>query len=403
MTQYQLLPSLSSEEYESLKSDIEKRGVQVPVEYDEQGNILDGHHRVLACKELGVKDWPRMVRVGMSEEEKRNHVRSLNLLRRHLSEDQMIEQRRAWRADGGTYQEIGDGTGVSLNTAYRQTHDVELFENEKLMGKDGKTRPASYTKKPTSVVVKNNAEARRLQTALDDMDTDQLPAKIMDPKRVVRLAREQAADERAKQVTGDVEQGNVSLWLGDFRERGEEIANESVDLIFTDPPYPLEFLPLWGDLAMFAARVLKPNGMLVAYTGALYLPDVLDQLRRGGLSFWWCGTVLLDGQHSRVHARNISQGSKPLLFFVPGGYTGTTWVEDTWASESMQKDGHDWQQSLGPALYYINKLCPIGGLAVDPFLGSGTTGEAAQRLGRDFIGIEIDPVAFAAAEDRLNG
>ncbi len=33
-------------------ADIAARGVQVPVEYDEHGNILDGHHRVCACQEL---------------------------------------------------------------------------------------------------------------------------------------------------------------------------------------------------------------------------------------------------------------------------------------------------------------------------------------------------------------
>lgn len=84
-TPYQLLPELADDEYVSLKADIAQRGVQVPVEYDELGNILDGHHRVRACEELGIKDWPSLVRGGMSEDEKRRHVRRLNLARRHLS------------------------------------------------------------------------------------------------------------------------------------------------------------------------------------------------------------------------------------------------------------------------------------------------------------------------------
>ena len=53
---YQVMPSLSDAEYESLKSDIAAHGVLVPVEYDEDGNVLDGFHRIKACKEIGIID-----------------------------------------------------------------------------------------------------------------------------------------------------------------------------------------------------------------------------------------------------------------------------------------------------------------------------------------------------------
>ncbi|GIV52238.1 MAG: hypothetical protein KatS3mg038_2759 [Candidatus Kapaibacterium sp.] len=80
-----LLPHLSEEEFEALKADIAQRGVQVPVEYDEHGNILDGHHRVRACHELGIKDWPRIVRVGMTKKRRSSTRLALNLMRRHLT------------------------------------------------------------------------------------------------------------------------------------------------------------------------------------------------------------------------------------------------------------------------------------------------------------------------------
>jgi len=35
--------------------------------------------------------------------------------------------------------------------------------------------------------------------------------------------------------------------------------------------------------------------------------------------------------------------------------------------------------------------CPPGGVVLDPFIGSGTTGQVAQRLGRRWIGFDIDP------------
>jgi len=405
---YQIMRPLTREERETLKDSIRLTGVKSPIEYDERGNVLDGHHRLEICAEFGITDFPRIVRVGMSEEEKIEHIMALNLARRHLTPEDMMEARKERiarvgqaRKQGKSQRAIAEEEGISRAQIRQDLKDSggQGCPPETITGKDGKTYPA---KKPTTILLKDKTEAKRVQVALDQMDTSKLPAKTMDAKRVQRLAREQKAELRAETVTGDVRQGTVSLWLGDFRERGQEIDNESVDLIFTDPPYPLEFLPLWSDLSALASRVLKQNGMLVAYTGALYLPEVIERLNHH-LSFWWCGTVVLDGAHSRVHARNIVQGSKPLLLFVRDGYVGDIWVEDTWDSEGKQKENHDWQQSLGPALYYVDKLCPPGGLVIDPFLGSGTTGVAAQKLGRAFVGIEIDPVAFAAAEDRLNG
>lgn len=38
---------------------------------------------------------------------------------------------------------------------------------------------------------------------------------------------------------------------------------------------------------------------------------------------------------------------------------------------------------------------------VDPFMGSGTTGVAAVELGRDFIGIELDPMYYDVAKERI--
>lgn len=45
--------------------------------------------------------------------------------------------------------------------------------------------------------------------------------------------------------------------------------------------------------------------------------------------------------------------------------------------------------------------CPEGGTVLDPFAGSGTTGAAAKRLGRDFIGCEIDPEYAQIARERI--
>jgi len=402
---YQLFDALTDDEYAALKADIAKRGVLVPIEIDESGAILDGHHRVKAWQELkreGVKvgDYPRIIRAGMSEEQKRNHVRALNMLRRHLSKDQRDEQMRAMRADGAKIEDIARAAGVSIGKAHAATNGILNFkiENER-----GQLRPSAYQKREKPVAMFANTprdEERAKQAAqhLDDAPTD----KILTTNRAARIARENVAQERAQQATGDVITGTARIILGDFRERGIEIADGSVDLIFTDPPYPEESLPLWRDLGAFAARVLKPDGLLLAYTGAMYLPQILNMLGEN-LDYWWTGSIVLDGPHSRVYARQIAQGSKPLLFYVPHGGKPRAWFEDTYRSEGEQKESHDWQQSIGAAIHYIEKMTDAGDLVVDPFLGGGTTGVAAVQTGRVFIGFEIDKVAFVEASERING
>ncbi|MDR1321157.1 MAG: site-specific DNA-methyltransferase [Gracilibacteraceae bacterium] len=47
--------------------------------------------------------------------------------------------------------------------------------------------------------------------------------------------------------------------------------------------------------------------------------------------------------------------------------------------------------------------CPPGGVVLDPFFGSGTTGEAALKLGRRYIGIDLNPGYCRLAEERLKG
>lgn len=51
----------------------------------------------------------------------------------------------------------------------------------------------------------------------------------------------------------------------------------------------------------------------------------------------------------------------------------------------------------------INAGCPIGGIVLDPFFGSGTVGVVASKLDRRFIGIDINADYCRMAESRLSG
>jgi DNA modification methylase len=47
--------------------------------------------------------------------------------------------------------------------------------------------------------------------------------------------------------------------------------------------------------------------------------------------------------------------------------------------------------------------CPPDGVVLDPFFGSGTTAEAALKLGRRYIGVELNPDYCRLAEERVKG
>ncbi|MEK6474601.1 DNA methyltransferase [Bacillus safensis] len=47
--------------------------------------------------------------------------------------------------------------------------------------------------------------------------------------------------------------------------------------------------------------------------------------------------------------------------------------------------------------------CPVDGIVLDPFMGLGTTGIAALKHSRNFIGIELNPEYIKIANKRLNG
>ena len=62
---------------------------------------------------------------------------------------------------------------------------------------------------------------------------------------------------------------------------------------------------------------------------------------------------------------------------------------------------HPTVKPLAVMEWLVRLACPAGGLVLDPFAGSGTTGVVCQRLGRSFLGIEIDPDYHAIARRRI--
>jgi ParB-like chromosome segregation protein Spo0J len=145
---FQVLPPLSAEDYAALKSDIAARGVLVPVEYDEEGNVLDGHHRVQICGELGITTWPKLIRKGLTDTERRTHARQLNLARRHLDQAArrtLIGEELREHPERSNRQ-IASSLGVSHPTVADVRGQMEstgkIYQLKKTVGADGKERPA---------------------------------------------------------------------------------------------------------------------------------------------------------------------------------------------------------------------------------------------------------------------
>ncbi len=404
---YQYLPEMSQEEFGALKADIATHGVLVAIELDEAGLILDGHHRLRAWSELragGVKvpDYPRVIRRFKSEEEKVGHVLSLNLSRRHLSREQRMELVARLREEQWSHRRIAAILGVDEITVRRDLKGATDVAPDRTLGIDGRCYPATRPRPLPSIVVGSARDEQRAVRALGELG-DHAPTKLIGLPRAEGRAREVSMANRRDQVVPGKSQGQ--LWRVehlDFREL--DLEDHSVDAIICDPPYTDEYIPLWSEFGAFAARVLKPGRLVAAYCGHLRLPETMDRLSEN-LEYVWSGATVFRGRHTKVNLRKINGLHRPWLLYSNGPYEPRGWVRDTLvvADGAGEKalDDHPWQQAVGPFQELIRMLTLPGEIVVDPFLGSGTTAEAAVTEGRRFIGSDVDTGAIAMTLERL--
>ncbi len=246
------------------------------------------------------------------------------------------------------------------------------------------------------------ADSSRAQKIADHKEL--IPQVVTSATKAKDIPTKQTIFKAIKQETGNtdksrkspelIKQYDVGIRHGDFREVLNDITPQSVKLIFTDPPYGKKYLPLWEDLGIFAARVLRSDGALITYSGQLYLPQVINALSKH-LDWWWLCGLTHEGTGNFTPlgqpARKVINQFKPILLFVAKGGGINVVFRDLIKGQGKNKDMHNWQQALPEAKTVLKTFCKEKetDLVIDPFAGSGTIGKAALELNLQFIGAEI--------------
>ena len=156
-------------------------------------------------------------------------------------------------------------------------------------------------------------------------------------------------------------------------------------------------------MSELASRVLKPHGFCIAYSGQMYLPEVIQRLGTR-LDYYWCMSLYMPGGTQIVNGVNMMCRWKPILIYQNGKQCNRAAViEDYFSNDKPAKDGHDWQQGENGVAYLVEKFTKPGETIIDPFCGVGTTLKVAKAIHRHCIGAEIDERTYNIAKARLNG
>jgi site-specific DNA-methyltransferase (adenine-specific) len=200
-------------------------------------------------------------------------------------------------------------------------------------------------------------------------------------------------------------ENSIALHCGDCRELSKTIIEpESIDLIFTDPPYIKKYLYLYQWIVAESVRALKPEGFCLIYCGSYWKNEIFKYFD-GEMEYFWDFVIMNRGYSSIQWQRKIISRYKSLLAFrKPGSKAKPRCnVLSLWKGGGEDKRFHTWGQDESSARYYIDSFSKEDDLVVDYFLGGGTTGEICKKLNRNFIGFENDEAAFEIANDRING
>lgn len=331
---YQLLPPLSPEDYAALEADIIARGVLVPVEYDEAGNILDGHHRVQICQSLGLVDWPRFVRKGLSEDEKRTHARALNLSRRHLSTAQKREIVEAQLKETPTISSraIAARFGVHHSTVEtvrkRLVDGGEISHQAEVTGRDGVRQPVARPIRTMFLPEKANIrELKTVAKAIRDTERQQ--------SRLVRTGIINGIAARGTANAGEMPRAAFPVGYADPPWEQEAWSDETgQDKGLMYPPMSLD------EIKALCAGENSPftrDAILFLWVTTNRLDDGIDVLKAWGFSF--VSAITWDKQNIGM-GRWVRDKTEHLLIGKRGDFPGLIPGTQPHSLYSEKKAGH---------------------------------------------------------------
>lgn len=216
----------------------------------------------------------------------------------------------------------------------------------------------------------------------------------------------------------------MQLHHGDCLDVLPTIADDSIGAVIADPPYSLSSASSrrssnkamgWADINNASVwfslwysecwRVLKDSGCFWTFCSWQSLPVVqcaasrVPGMHLTSVLVWnkdWPGVGSTAGL--RQYYELVVLIRKP-NFYIQDRTIGDIWTEK-WTSHKPHGVA---AEKPVPLIERIITVCELwnGDTILDPFMGSGTTGEACIKTGLDFIGIELDSGCFAIAQQRI--
>ena len=207
--------------------------------------------------------------------------------------------------------------------------------------------------------------------------------------------------------------GDATLYLGDCMDILPTL--EKVDAVITDPPYGVVNRQSSGlrnldrgvaDIANFDTKELAK--LLVKYGSSIYIwcsteqvSDFRKSMVESGMSTRLC--IWEKTNPSPMNGQHLWLSSVETCVF--GRESGATFNEHcsspVFRFATEPKKYHPTAKPIPLMVKIINASTNEGMTVIDPFMGSGTTGVAAVKIGRKFIGIEKDKEYFDIACERI--